>query len=297
METSPEFVYDRVLLRGRRSRQRTARLLTGSMRSRAKVEASDKPDMLIDERRQHILELIQKQGRVLVGELSQGLKISQITIRKDLDYLQSKGLIQRSHGGALRIQSSALIDPTLQEKQKRNYAEKERIAAAATKMVEEGQCIILDSGTTTTAIAQGLKRFRQLTIITNAVNIAAELAGTDFEVILVGGTLRKNSFSLVGPLAEDNLEEMHADLLFLGVDGFDMEVGITTPNFLESRVNRAMVKAARQVVAVCDSSKFSRRSLSRIVPPGAIHHVITDRNLPQETADALRGQGIALTLV
>jgi DeoR family transcriptional regulator of aga operon len=129
------------------------------------------------------------------------------------------------------------------------------------------------------------------------VNIAAELAGTDFEVILVGGTLRKNSFSLVGPLAEDNLEEMHADLLFLGVDGFDMEVGITTPNFLESRVNRAMVKAAHLVVAVCDSSKFSRRSLSRIVPPGAIHHVITDRNLPQETADALRGQGIALTLV
>jgi DeoR family transcriptional regulator, aga operon transcriptional repressor len=267
------------------------------MRSKAKVESGSKPDMLIDERRQHILELIQKQGRVLVGELSQGLKISQITIRKDLDYLQSKGLIQRSHGGALRIQSSALVDPTLQEKQKHNYPEKERIAAAATKMVEEGQCLILDSGTTTTAIAQGLKRFRQLTIITNAVNIAAELAGTDFEVILVGGTLRKNSFSLVGPLAEDNLEEMHADILFLGVDGFDLEVGITTPNFLESRVNRAMVKAARQVVAVCDSSKFSRRSLSRIVAPGAIHHVITDRNLPQETADALRGQGIALTLV
>ncbi len=270
------------------------------MRNKKKIEltgANERPEMLIDERRQHILELIQRQGRALVGELSRELKISQITIRKDLDYLQSKGLVQRSHGGALRIQASALVDLTLQEKQKHNSQEKERIAAAALKMVEEGQCIILDSGTTTTAIAQGLKRFSQLTVITNAVNIAAELAGTDFEVILVGGSLRKNSFSLVGPLAEDNLEEMHADILFLGVDGFDLEVGITTPNFLESRVNRAMVKAAQKVVAVCDSSKFSRRSLSRIVPPTAIHYVITDRNLPNELAEALRAQNINVTLV
>lgn len=256
-----------------------------------------KHDMLIDERRQHILERVQSQGRVLVGELSQELKISQITIRKDLDYLQSKGLIHRSHGGALRVQSSALVDPTLQEKQKQNFAEKQRIAAAALEMVAEGQCIILDSGTTTSAIAQGLKRFKQLTVITNAVNIAAELAGTDFEVILVGGTLRKNSFSLVGPLAEDNLEEMHADILFLGVDGFDLEAGITTPNFLESRVNRAMVKASRQVVAVCDSSKFNRRSLSRIAPLTAIHHIITDNKLPQEAVEALRTQNIEVTLV
>jgi DeoR family transcriptional regulator of aga operon len=155
----------------------------------------------------------------------------------------------------------------------------------------------LDSGTTTTAVAERLKRFKQLTVITNAVNIAAELAGTDFEVILVGGTMRKNSFSLVGPLAEDNLEEMHADILFLGVDGFDLEVGITTPNLLESRVNRAMVKAARHVVAVCDSSKFNRRSLSRIVPPGAVHQVITDQKLPREIEEALRAMGIAVTLV
>jgi DeoR family transcriptional regulator, aga operon transcriptional repressor len=267
------------------------------MRGNSKSGANDKSEMLIDERRQHILGLIQKQGRVLVGDLSRELNISQITIRKDLDYLQSKGLVRRSHGGALRIQPSTLIDPTLQEKQKQHYREKERIAAAAIKLVEEGQCIILDSGTTTTAIAQGLKRFKHLTVITNAVNIAAELAGTDFEVILIGGSLRKNSFSLVGPLAEDNLEEMHADILFLGVDGFDLEVGLTTPNFLESRVNRAMVKAARRVVAVCDSSKFSRRSLSRIVPPGAIHHVITDRNLSHQIADALREQSITVTMV
>lgn len=248
--------------------------------------------MLIGERRQYILERIRKDGRVLVGEISEELKISQITIRKDLDYLQSKGLVERSHGGALRLQPSALIDPTLQEKVKQHSEEKQRIASRALSMVEEGQCIILDSGTTTTAIAVGLKRFSELTVVTNAVNIAVELAGTNLEVILVGGALRRNSFSLVGPLAEDNLEEIHADILFLGVDGFDIEVGVTTPNFLESRVNRAMVKAARKVVAVCDSSKFQRRSLSRIAPPDAVHCIVTDRNLPNETTEALRSQGI-----
>src|SRR5215469_13300053 len=129
--------------------------------------------LLIEERRQHILALIQNHGRVLVGELSQKLRISQITIRKDLEYLQSKGLVHRTHGGALRIQSSALFDPSLQEKQKQHSQEKQRIAAAAAKMVEENQCVMLDSGTTTTAIAHELRRFSQLTIITNGVNIAA----------------------------------------------------------------------------------------------------------------------------
>jgi DeoR family transcriptional regulator, aga operon transcriptional repressor len=105
--------------------------------------------------------------------------------------------------------------------------------------VKEGQCVLLDSGSTTTAIARALREFSRLTVITNAVNIAAELANTDFDVILTGGSLRKSSFSLVGPLAEDVLREMHADILFLGVDGFDTKVGLTTPNVLESRVNRA----------------------------------------------------------
>ena len=252
--------------------------------------------MLIDERRQHILGLLQSDGRVLVTELSRQLGISQITIRKDLDHLEGKGLIQRTHGGALRVQTGALFDPSLQEKQKQHSHEKQRIAAAAARLVQEGQCVMLDSGTTTTAIAQALRRFSQLTVITNAVNIAAELAGTNFEVILTGGTLRKNSFSLVGPLAEDVLEEMHADILFLGVDGFDVEQGVTTPNVLESRVNRAMVKAARRVVAVCDSTKFGRRSLSRIVSPAAIHQVITDKNVPQQIVEALQSQNIEVTV-
>lgn len=253
--------------------------------------------MLIEERRQYIVALAQKHGRVLVEELSESLGISRITIRKDLDYLQGRGALQRTHGGALLPGSGALSDPSLQEKETRHSSEKLRIAAAAANLVQEGQCVLLDSGTTTTAIARALKRFSYLTIITNAVNIAAELSGTDFEVLLTGGSLRKNSFSLVGPLAEDMLRDMHADILFLGVDGFDLEVGLTTPNVMESRVNRAMVKAASTVVAVCDSTKFNRRSLSKIVDATAIHHVITDSDLTSETADGLRSLNINLTLV
>ncbi len=259
--------------------------------------ALESDPMLIEERRQHILAIAQREGRVRVRDLSEALGISQITIRKDLDYLQVKGLLQRSHGGALPVQPGALFDPTIAEKEKSHHSEKDRIGNAAANMVQEGQCVMLDSGTTTTAVAHALKRFSRLTVITNAVNIAAELTGTDFEVILTGGTLRKNSFSLVGPLAEDMLAEMHADILFLGVDGFDLEVGLTTPNLQESRVNRAMVNGATKVVVVCDSTKFNRRSLSRIAPPSAIHYVITDENLPKHVGAALSPLNIELILV
>jgi DeoR family transcriptional regulator, aga operon transcriptional repressor len=255
------------------------------------------PPMLIEERRQHILSLIQKQGRVLVDELSNDLELSKITIRKDLDYLQSKDLLVRTHGGALPAHSGALSDPTIQEKGELHREEKLKIAKAAAAMVSDGQCIILDSGTTTTEIARAILPLRHLTVITNALNIAAELARSDFEIIMIGGTLRKNSLSVVGPLAEDVLKEMHADIVFIGVDGFDIKIGLTTPNVLEARVNRAMVEAAEKVVAVCDSSKFNRRSLSLIVGTPAIDHVITDSNLAPEEVKAIQDAGIEVTVV
>jgi len=249
-------------------------------------------DMLIDERRQHVLAKIQNEGRVLVSELSESLGISRITIRKDQDYLESKGLVLRTHGGALAPQGDALFDPSLQEKEHKQLKEKQRIAESAAALVKEGMCILLDSGTTTTALARKLRSLSRLTVITNAVNIAAELAGTDFEIILTGGTLRKNSFSLVGPLAEDVLGQVHADILFLGVDGFDADAGLTTPNLMEARVNRAMMNAATRIVAVCDSTKFRRRSLALIAPLKAIHTVITDDKLSDADAEMLTSLGI-----
>jgi DeoR family transcriptional regulator of aga operon len=253
--------------------------------------------LLNEERRRAILDILKREGRVLVLDLARRFETSQVTIRKDLEGLHAHGLIHRTHGGALPAREGALEDPTLREKEKLHHQEKLRIAAAAARMVQEGQVVILDSGTTTTAIARALRSFRNLTIVTNAVNIAAELSGTTVEVILTGGTLRKNSFSLVGPIAEETLHRLNADLLFLGVDGFDVHYGLTTPNLLEAKVNRVMVEVAKRKVAVCDSSKFGRRSLSLIAPTSTLDEVLTDRRAPKADTRALKKAGIEVTLV
>jgi DeoR family transcriptional regulator of aga operon len=253
--------------------------------------------MLNEERRRAILESVNRDGRVLVGDLARQFDTSEVTIRKDLEILHSHGLVHRTHGGALPSRETALSDPTLREKERLHRKEKQRIAQAAADMTSEGQVVVLDSGSTTTAIARALRRFHNLTVVTNSVNIAAELAGTDLEVILTGGTLRKNSFSLVGPIAEDTLRRLNADILFLGVDGFDVHYGLSTPNLLEAKVNRVMVDVSRTVVAACDASKFGRRSLSLIVPPSSVHRVITDRAAPKSDIQKLQKSGIEVTLV
>jgi len=253
--------------------------------------------VLNEERRRAILDLLKRDGRVLVGDLARHFATSQVTIRKDLEVLDGQGMVHRTHGGALPAHDGALEDPSLREKEKLHRKEKLHIASAAARLVSEGQVVILDSGTTTTAIAHALRNFRNLTIVTNAVNIAAELSGANVEVILTGGTLRKNSFSLVGPIAEDTLRRLNADVLFLGVDGFDVHYGLSTPNLLEAKVNRVMVEVSRRTVAVCDSSKFGRRSLSLIAPPNALQQVITDQGIPKPDLRALKKAGIEVTVV
>ncbi len=233
---------------------------------------------------------------MLVKELGPRFETSQVTIRKDLEILHSRGLVYRTHGGALPIPTGALLDPSLREKEKLHRKEKQLIGAAAARLVREGESIVLDSGTTTTALARNLRDFRHLTVITNAVNIAAELAGTAIEVILTGGTLRENSFSLVGPLAEETLHRLSADICFLGVDGFDVHFGLTTPNLLEASVNRVMMEIAKRVVAVCDSSKFGRRSLSLIAPTSSMQQAVTDTRISKSDLKALADAGIEVTL-
>lgn len=267
------------------------RNLVGSLTS------SESSRMLIEERRQHILGIVETNGRVRIRDLSRTLDVSRITVRKDLDHLQIKGLLQRTHGWALPVQSSAVFDRPLTTKEIRRAFEDTRIGDAATKLVSEGQCVLLDSSTTTGAVTQALKRFSRLTVITNSLNIAAVLSSTDFEVVLTGGVLQRSSFSLVGPMVEDVLADMHADIVFLGVDGFDMKIGLTSRSILESRVSRAMVKAANTVVVVCDSTKFNHRSLSFIGPPSSVHHVITDEGLSSSIRDALCNLNIEVTLV
>jgi len=253
--------------------------------------------VLNEERRRAIVEFINHDGRALVRDLAKKLGTSEITIRRDLELLHSRGIIYRTHGGALPIRAGSESDRNLTERELQHPQEKSRIAAAAARMVKEGQAIILDSGSTTTAIARALRNFHQLTVITNAINIAGELAGTDVDVILTGGILRTNSHSLVGPIAEESLRWLKGDIVFLGVDGFDTHSGVSTPNLLEAQLNRLMVRSAGRVVAVCDSSKFGRSSLSSIVPISNIHGVITDKQAPKSDVRALKRAGIEVILV
>lgn len=253
--------------------------------------------MLNLERRTKILELIEKNGQVAVGDLSRRFKTSEVTIRNDLKDLNQRGLVRRAHGGAVKL---AMVsgDPSLQIKAELHSDEKRRIGSAAAALIHDGESIILDSGTTTQQIARQIKDKKDLKVITNGLNVAMELFGAkDIQLILLGGVVRQNSLSAVGHFAEAMLKQLSADKLFLAVDACDVEFGLSTPNLEESQVNQAMVRIAKEKILVADSSKFGKRSLSRIVPVNAIDTVITDRALPAEAQAELRSLQVRLILV
>ncbi len=248
------------------------------------------------ERREKIVHLIQKQGKVTVEEAGRLFGVSAVTVRSDLHYLEERGLVHRTHGGAL-TRDFVAFDTALTEKTKKHADEKQRIGKAAAGMIFDGDSIILDSGTTTLEIAKALKNKKNITVMTNAINIATELAGISrITVLLTGGMLREKSFSLVGPHAETVLRGFYFDKLFLGVDGFDVEFGLTTPNILEAKLNRLMVEMAKETIVVVDSSKFKHRSLSLICPVDRIHKVITDSAIPSDDLEKLKSLEIEVVL-
>ena len=255
--------------------------------------------MLVEERRRRIRELIEKNERATVEELVARFSVSAVTIRGDLDALAAAGVLVRSHGGALR-RDDAADDIPIPVKETLHHPEKVRIAQAAVKLIRDGETIVLDSGTTTAEIARQIKfrRFESLTVITNALNVAMELASVpSVRVIMVGGVLRHMSYSLSGPQAEQTLRGLQADRLFLGVDGIDPEIGLMTPDVLEAQLNAAMIQIAREVIVVADSSKFERRSVSVIARIGAVRRVITDAGAPKRVLEALRGRSIEVIVV
>jgi DeoR family transcriptional regulator of aga operon len=253
--------------------------------------------MLNLERHTKILELVDQRGKVEVGELSRLFQISEVTIRNDLKDLHKRGLVRRAHGGAVRVETVS-VDASLQVKAALRADEKQRIGAAAAALITDGDSVILDSGTTTQQIARHIKDRQDLTVITNGINVAMELLGAKgVRLVLLGGMVRQNSYSAVGHFAEEMLGQLSADKLFLAVDAFDLDFGLSTPNPEESKVNQAMVQIAAETILVADSSKFGKRSLSRIVPLSAIDRIITDDKLTDEIQAELRARGVELVLV
>ena len=249
------------------------------------------------ERRKKILNLLTEHGEVFVDELSSKFNVSEVTIRNDLDQLESKNLLIRARGGALKHEQSVGIDYMISEKNKLNQAEKIRIGKVAANLINESETIILDSGTTTLEIAKNLGEIQSLNVITNAINIVNQLIPNQgVNIIVPGGTLRKKSHSLVGPIAEKNLKNLSVDKAFIGVDGLDPEHGAFTPNIEEASLNQIMIEITKEVILVADSSKFKRRSLAFICPTNKIDMVVTDDKIPQEDLKKLQESGIKVII-
>ena len=256
------------------------------------------PRLLVEERRRRIMELMESQERVTVEELVARFGVSAVTIRGDLDALAGSGSLIRSHGGALK-RTEAVEDVPIAVKETLHHAEKVRIGQVAARMIRDGETILLDSGTSTAEIARQIRtlKLQGLNVITNALNIAMEVATIPFvRLIMIGGILRQMSYSLCGPPAEQTLRHVHADRLFLGVDGLDPDIGYMTPDVLEAQLNAIMIQVSREVVVVADSSKFQRRSLSVIGPIDAAHKIITDGGVSPEMVAAMRARNVEVII-
>lgn len=254
--------------------------------------------MLASERLAKIRELLQAHGKVQIAQLKLLLNVSEMTLRRDLDALEAEGILVRVYGGAiLRDEPEDLEGPSYKARQVQNLAEKEAIARVASGLVREGETILLDAGTTTEALARALRHRRNLTVVTNALNIAQEfLANPNITVILLGGALRHSTQSTVGFFGVEELGRLTVDKTFLATAGITLEQGLTNTNLFEAEIKQAMIRSARQVILLADHSKFGAVSLARFSNLDVISMIITDDGTPGEFIEALRQRGIAIQI-
>jgi DeoR family transcriptional regulator, aga operon transcriptional repressor len=242
-----------------------------------------------------VLETLASDGSVDVAALVGRLGVSPATIRRDLQFLEEQRMLTRTHGGA--VAHDVLYELPLRYKAARHQDEKRRIAAAAATRVDDGVVVGLTGGTTTTEVARALLDRRGITVVTNALNIAGELAiRADLKLVVTGGTARIESYELVGPVAERALEGMNLDVVFVGVDGISIASGLTTHHEIEAGTNRSMIDRARLVAVVADSSKLGQVAFAQICPIEDVDELITDEAAPETAIAELTEAGIAVTV-
>lgn len=242
-----------------------------------------------DKRRESIMQLLKKQGRITIQEIVDTLGCSEATARRDLDVLEKQGGIIRSFGGAQLDPGLTGRELPFQEKKELLLLEKEAVARKAASLVREGDVVALTGGTTTFLIARELRMHSRITVVTNAVNIAMELSGCEgVQVVLTGGVMRHNSYELCGPLAEKIVDSIHISKMFMGIDGISSEAGLTTFNELEADIARLMLKRSREMYAVFDHTKVGRASLFGVAPLDSLHGCVTNQAPSGELAAQLR---------
>lgn len=251
------------------------------------------------ERRMEIVNVVNQEGKARVEDLAAKFGVSSVTIRSDLSFLEKNGYVVRSHGAAIP-NVGMIAELTVHEKRRQNAGIKSLIGNEAAKLIESGDTVILDSGTTTFEIASSLKSrtLENVVVMSNGLDVAMELASVPgVEVLMSGGVLRKNALSFSGSQAENSLKNYRFDKVFLGVDGIDLRVGITTHSEQEASLNRLMCEISGQVIAVADSSKFGLRSCHMIREFGDIDILVTDSNIPEDYLQGFKDMKVEVIIV
>jgi DeoR/GlpR family transcriptional regulator of sugar metabolism len=252
------------------------------------LEAGARRPALARQRQTLILERVREQGAVRVADLVRTLGVSDMTIRRDLELLRDRGLIEKVHGGAAAIEGSSLFEPGFTAKSSLMQNEKFVIAGSAASMVEPGTAIAISAGTTTYALARRLVDVAGLTVLTNSVPVADVLHrdGRPDQTVILSGGVRTPSDALVGPFAVEVIRALHVDTVFMGSHGMAYRSGFTTPNILEAETNRALIEAGRRLVVLADHTKWGIIGISSVAPLEDADTVITDSGLDP----AARGQ-------
>lgn len=254
--------------------------------------------MFAEERRNKIISLIRNKGKASVNELSRSLGVSVVTIRKDLSYLEEMGKIVRTHGGAV-LPNHAKVEWNFLNKIKQMSIEKKEIAKKAYSYIQEDDTVVLDSSSTNYYIAELLKEkhINGVTIITNNIYIAEKLVESHYEIILLGGTIRSNSFSIVGPWSIKFLKELNLDIAFLGTTGISKEKGFMVANFLEAELKKTIIEASEKKFIVADSSKFLKKSFVSFANFNDVTGIIVDKKIPSDFLKFLKKYKIKIDYV
>jgi DeoR family transcriptional regulator of aga operon len=248
----------------------------------------------IASRHQFILNRLKDQGFVNVNELSETLDVSLVTIRKDLKFLESKNLLHRNHGSA-SLTDPYIPDRSIHDKEMISVEQKQAIARFALEFVKPDDNIILASGSTILEFARQVGTIKPLTVITASLNVAQILnINPEIEIHQLGGVIRKNSNSAVGPVAEKMMEGFSCNTLFLGVDGIDPDFGLTTTNALEASLNQVMIRSSQKIIVLADSSKFGRRGFGKICDLSQIDIIITNKDVSDTLARRIEATGVEL---
>jgi DeoR/GlpR family transcriptional regulator of sugar metabolism len=244
--------------------------------------------VLAQQRQTLILEHLGRAGGVRVSDLVQILGVSDMTVRRDLEVLEQRGLLDKVHGGATLRRDGSTDEPGFQAKSVRELVEKDAIGRCAVELVEPGNAVAVTAGTTTYTLARHLAQVPDITVVTNSVPVANVFFEADLgQTVLLTGGLRTVSDALVGPVAVGALHDLHVDLVFMGVHGMDTTAGFTTPNLMEADTNRAMVAAAGRLVVVADHTKWGTVGLSRIARLEDASVLVTDSDISPSAREAL----------